>query len=94
MAENLPPLGLGVEARDKVTGFSGIVTSRVDYITGCSQFALQPRYDPEKDLKTALYFDGPRLEVIGEGIPPGAVSETTDPGGPAHVMLQNAQPTK
>lgn len=33
---------LGNEARDKITGFTGIVTSRAEYLTGCTQYGLTP----------------------------------------------------
>ena len=34
---------LGVEGRDIITGFTGIVAARVEYLTGCTQYALTPK---------------------------------------------------
>jgi len=76
---------LGVKAKDLVTGFEGIVTSKVEYLTGCTQFGLTP---PAKDgkVESIEYFDGRRLEVIGEGVSPAAVTDEKDPGGPNRDM--------
>jgi hypothetical protein len=54
----------GVEVRDKVTGFSGVVTGRADYITGCNQYLVQP---PAKDgaFVEPRWYDEHRLAVIG-----------------------------
>ena len=58
---------LGKKAKDKVTGFEGIITSKHEYLTGCTQYALQPNADGNK-LPQREYFDEGRLEIIGEGI--------------------------
>lgn len=58
---------LGKKARDKITGFTGIITGRSQYLTGCDQYCLVP---PVKDDKIgdAHWFDEGRLEIIGEGV--------------------------
>lgn len=56
---------LGIEAKDKVTGFKGIIVGRADYLTGCSQYALQPKI--EKDTwKENKWFDENRLDIVGK----------------------------
>jgi len=56
--------GLGDKVRDKVTGFTGIVTGRVEYLTGCQQCRVQPPVKGEGDWVEAQWFDETRLEVI------------------------------
>jgi len=58
---------LGKKAKDKVTGFEGIVIGRCEYLTGCAQYGLAP---PAKDgeVKSAQWFDEGRIEVTGEGV--------------------------
>lgn len=58
---------LGRDVRDRISGFTGIAETRVDYITGCAQYCVTPR---AKDNKCQMpgYFDEGRLEVIGKGI--------------------------
>lgn len=56
---------LGIEMKDRVTGFTGIVTGRIDYITGCNQYTLQPRVKDNGDHVEAKWFDEHRLEQVG-----------------------------
>jgi hypothetical protein len=32
---------LGQEVKDKVTGFSGVIVARTDYMTGCVRYSVQ-----------------------------------------------------
>lgn len=64
---------LGQHVRDEVTGFEGIVTSRVEYLTGCTQYGVTPRAQPDGKLPDGHYFDFKRLRVIDKG-----VSETVE----------------
>lgn len=59
---------LGAEARDKVTGFSGIVTARATYLTGCDQYVLSPKVDVDGKVPEAHWFDENRLVVTGPGV--------------------------
>jgi len=71
---------LGQQARDKVTGFEGIVTARVEYLTGCNQYGLTP---PAREGKVegTEYFDEARIDIVGRGILPEAVQGEAK-GGP------------
>lgn len=66
---------LGVEAKDKITGFSGIITGFTRFLTGCDQYCL---VSPAKDGKTgeAAWFDQGRVEVIGKGVTAAEVAGT------------------
>lgn len=59
---------LGVKARDKITGFEGIVVSKVVYLTGCDQYGLTPSVCKEGKPADTQYFDVSRLAVTGEGV--------------------------
>ncbi len=63
---------LGKEARDKVTGFEGIITAKVNYLYGCNQYGITPKAQDGKTLDTN-YFDEGRIEIIGNGIKPEEV---------------------
>lgn len=52
---------LGKEATDKVTGFKGIVTGHAEYLTGCSQYCLQPKVQKGAFIE-ARWFDEGKLE--------------------------------
>lgn len=47
---------LGLKARDKITGFEGVITGRAQYLTGCDQYVLVP---PVKDgqVQKSEWFD-------------------------------------
>lgn len=53
---------LGAKAKDRITGFVGIVTGRASYLTGCDQYLINP---PAKDgaLVESQWFDEQRLAV-------------------------------
>ena len=53
--------------QDKITGFRGIATSKHIYLTGCSQYGLQPPMNTDGKVPDKVYFDEGRLEVVGEG---------------------------
>lgn len=55
---------LGCHVCDRVTGFSGVVTSVGFDLYGCVQAIVQPKATGE-DLKDSRWFDVNRLEVTG-----------------------------
>ena len=59
---------LGQKAKDKITGFTGILTGKAEYLTGCTQYSIQPDVKESGDFIEARWFDEGRLEIIGSGI--------------------------
>lgn len=57
-------LNIGDKVRDKVSGFSGIVTGIVDYISGCKQALVGPKIDKDGKPIDSQWFDVQRLEVL------------------------------
>ena len=78
---------LGAKVKDKVTGFTGIATSKVEYLNGCVQFCVVPRVK-QKDNKMpdGVYVDIQQLERVGKGV---VIEKKDEPGG---AML-NTPPT-
>lgn len=60
-------LKLGVKARDKITGFEGIIIGRAQYITGCDQYVIAPKAKKGR-CESAQWFDEGRVEVTGAGV--------------------------
>jgi hypothetical protein len=58
--------GLGWKVRDIVTGYSGIITSRSQWLTGCNTYGILQQ--ELKDFKPveAQWFDETRLEIIND----------------------------
>ena len=72
---------LGNEVRCRVTGFTGIATAEVKYLSGCVQFHVRPKVTEEKPatFPEGIYLDVGMLEFVGVGV---AVETEEDPGGP------------
>lgn len=59
---------LGVKATDVITGFTGIITGRAEYLTGCIQYVLCPPVDKDGKLRESEWFDENRIMVDGEAM--------------------------
>ena len=59
---------LGVIAKDKITGFEGVVTARCEFLTGCNRYCIQPRELHNGKPLDGIYFDEGQIEIISEGI--------------------------
>ena len=57
---------LGQKAKDVITGFSGVVTGKCTYITGCSQSLMIPPVKPDGELIAGQWVDDDRLEITSE----------------------------
>ena len=72
---------LGVKARDKVTGFVGIVTTHSRHLTGCDSYWLSAEYKDGQTETQQRCFDEIRLEVLDPR--PVLVDPRRLPGSPA-----------
>ena len=57
---------LGKTVKDKVTGFTGVATSYVQYMTGCNQYSVMPKVGEDGKLPEGHWFDEQRLVAVGE----------------------------
>lgn len=76
---------LGRKARDKITGFEGVITGRAQYLTGCDQYVLVPGIK-DGQLQKSEWFDEGRLVVLGDGF------TAEDVAGPARGGPQRDAP--
>lgn len=79
---------LGDRVRDKISGFTGIVVARTEYIESCDQVWIRPeKLGANGELQKAEWFDAPWVEVVEKGVyQPKAVVEAAGKrlsGGPA-----------
>jgi len=70
---------LGMKAKDKVTGFKGIIMARTVFLNGCVKYTLQPELN-KKDgtIPSEAWFDEQQIEIIDEGV----AIEQRKTGGP------------
>lgn len=81
-ALNIAP-ALGMLGRDRVTGLEGILTVRVNMLSGNEQFNIQPRCDPgAASIPEGQSVDVHMIEVIGLG-----VSENLTPIAESEILL-------
>lgn len=52
---------LGETVQDIVTGFQGVVTGYVQYLTGCNQALVQPRVSEDGAMRESQWIDVQRL---------------------------------
>ncbi len=69
---------IGQKYKDKITGFEGIATGHVIYISGCNQTLLSPPVSATGEVISAQWFDDQRLTqtstealVLDNGSTPG-----------------------
>jgi len=53
---------LGTTYKDKITGFVGVATGFVQYISGCNQALIQPRCGDDGSMRDSQWFDQQRLD--------------------------------
>jgi hypothetical protein len=83
-------LKLGSTVKDKVSGFTGVVTSRCEYITGCVQYGVTPKVDKEGKLLVSNWFDEDRLTVLKRPL----VMGRRPTGGPQSTPRRETPPTR
>lgn len=81
---------LGAKAKDKITGFEGIITGRGDYLTGCNTYGLKPtKVDKDGKVPETEWFDEGCIKITGKGITAKSVMSSKN-GGP----LSDSPPSK
>jgi len=64
---------LGKRAKDKVTGFAGILMARCQFLTGCNRYSIQPTELKDGKPIDSIYFDEAQIEIVDDGILPKEV---------------------
>lgn len=59
---------LGKIAKDKITGFAGVLTARCEFLTGCNRYCIQPTELKDGKPIDGIYFDEAQIEIISNGI--------------------------
>lgn len=59
---------LGDRVKDRLTGFTGVVTAKVQYISGCDQMLVLPEADNANKLNSSEWFDVERLEKVEHSV--------------------------
>jgi hypothetical protein len=77
------PILLGDIARDRLTGFQGVVIARTQWLSNCDRLTLQPKVEGgEGKFVEALTFDETTLEFVEHTEFTKASDEPVAHGGP------------
>lgn len=60
---------LGKTYTDQVTGFRGVATGYVQYLTGCNQVLLIPKVDKDGKVREGQWFDEQRMVEVKSAKP-------------------------
>lgn len=60
-------LPLGRRARDKISGFEGVIDARTEWLNGCFRISIAPdRLDKDGKIMDSHTFDAEQIEVLPE----------------------------
>ena len=59
-------INLGDAVRDEITGFTGVVAAKTEWLNGCVRFGVQSRNLVEGKPVEMQWFDEPQLKIIGK----------------------------
>jgi len=59
---------LGEKVKDKISGLTGIATTRLEYLNGCVQYTISPKLEKGKTELVAYNIDEENLEIIGKKV--------------------------
>lgn len=71
-------LKLGDRVRDKISGYTGIIVARTEWLYGCNRYNVQSEAMHDGLPVEARGFDEPQLEVVA---PEALTDATVKPGG-------------
>ena len=58
---------LGDTVKCLITGFQGIVTSKMEFLNGCIQYSLAPKVGKDNKLQDEICIDSQSLRVVKKG---------------------------
>ena len=77
-------LKMGQKVKDRITGFTGIITGMCSHITGCDTIGVNPGIDKDGKLQEVNWFDWTRLEIldVSNVMESSMAISAAAPGGP------------
>jgi hypothetical protein len=84
---------LGSLARDIVTGFTGVIIGKTQWLNGCNRVTIQPRELKDGKPIESHCFDIEQIEILGPAIPE-PIAESAGPGGPKPSPTRSPDPAR
>lgn len=76
---------LGIEAKDEVSGFKGIIEARSEWQTGCNTYGIESQKLKDGLPMELQWFDEMRLKKVSNGLN----IEKKETGGPQQIPQRN-----
>lgn len=83
-------IALGSKVKDKVSGYTGIVTCRSEWLYGCLRYVVQSQDLHDGKPIEAIATDEDQLELLEESKPKATQSR----GGPKDMPSRQSNPTR
>lgn len=87
---------LGDKAKDKVSGYSGVVTGITEWMNGCRRFLLSPQAHKKGETpKEGYWVDEQQAQLVKRGVVRTAFAKSKEkkrPGGPTPAPTRNMDP--
>lgn len=84
-------INLGDVAKDKISGFAGIVTGVTSWLNGCRRFMLTPqKLDKDGKPRASEWFDDVQVVLVKSTATPKAAPA----GGPRDAPTRAADPSR
>jgi len=77
-------IGLGGRVKDKITGFTGIVIARTEWLNGCTRVGVQSQELKDGKPIEQQWFDETQVIVVAEEVEYQPPRERVVTGGPQH----------
>lgn len=85
-------INLGDKVEDTISGFTGVVIGRSEFLHGCIRCGVQPtKLKSDGGINETQWFDEPQLKVIKPGF---VKAGRRDTGGPVPSVPKRQQPPK
>jgi len=72
---------LGQKAKDKISGFAGIIVARIEFLNGCKRYSLAPEKLKDEKPIDSEYFDEEQI-IVKALNKAKKEKEKEGPGGP------------
>lgn len=82
---------IGDVAKDRVTGFKGVVIGRTEWLNGCARLGLQSQSLKDGSPIDAVWFDENQLELVKRSVVKPVQKET---GGPRPAPMRARDPQR
>jgi hypothetical protein len=87
--ERVEDLGLGDKAKDRISGFEGVVVAVTEWLNGCRRITIQPEALHEGKPIESSTFDAEQVARVEAG----PVLTASDNGGPSIAPTRSKDPT-